>query len=119
VAPTKASATVADKVWLKPEQLSQAANDLADHGETLLTSHQSSHGQASGAHSGWVGSSAHALSGLLDNWQTASTEHFSRIGNQSCDMHVTVAEFTFLDQQGTRRLEELGEAARSETPPMQ
>jgi uncharacterized protein YukE len=110
---------MADKVWLKPEQVSQAANDMADHGETLLTSHQSSHGQASDAHSGWVGSSAGALSGLLDSWQTAGTEHFNRIGNHSCDMHVTAAEFTFLDQAGTRRLRELGKAGPSESPPLQ
>jgi uncharacterized protein YukE len=99
---------MADKVWLKPEQLSQAANDMADHGERLLTSHQSSHTQASGAHSGWVGSSAGALSGLLDRWEAAGTEHFNRIGNHSCDMHVTVAEFSFLDQRGTQRLRGLG-----------
>lgn len=110
---------MAEKVWLKPQQLSQAANDMADHGETLLTSHQSTHGEASGAHSGWVGSSAGALSGLLDNWQTAATEHFAHIGNQSCDMHVNVAEFTFLEQRNTQRLQQLGEAAPGETPPMQ
>ena len=110
---------MADKVWLKPEQVSQAANDMADHGETLLTSHQSSHSEASGAHSGWVGSSAGALSGLLDSWETTGTEHFHRIGKHSCDMHVTVAEFTFLDQRGTQRLQQLGTDAHSEPPPMQ
>ncbi|WIM85827.1 WXG100 family type VII secretion target [Candidatus Mycobacterium wuenschmannii] len=109
---------MADNVWLKPHEVSQAANDMADHGETLMSSHQSSHSEASGAHAGWVGSSAGALAGLLDDWQTAGTEHFHRIGNHSCDMHVTVAEFTLLDQHSTQRLERLN-ATHGETPPMQ
>jgi uncharacterized protein YukE len=110
---------MADKVWLKPEELTQAANDMADHGESLLAAHQASHGEASGAHAGWVGSSAGALSGLLDNWETATTDHVGRIGNHSCGMHFTAADFTFNEQQNKQRLDEVGGAAGGGSPRMQ
>jgi uncharacterized protein YukE len=116
---TKASATMADKVWVKPEELMQAANDMANHGESLLAAHQSSHAEASGAHSGWVGSSAGALSGLLDSWETATAEHVGRIGNHSCGMHFTAADFALKEQQNKRRLDAVGRAASGESPHMQ
>jgi uncharacterized protein YukE len=116
---TKASAVMADKTWVAPEELMQAANDMADHGESLLTAHRSSHGEASAAQSGWVGSSAGALSGLLDNWETATTDHVGRIGNHSCGMHFTAADFAFNEQQNKQRLDEVGRAATGGSPHMQ
>jgi uncharacterized protein YukE len=110
---------MADTVRLKPEELMQAANDMADHGESLLAAHQSSHGEASAAHSGWVGSSAGALSGLLDSWETATTEHVGRIGNHSCGMHFTAADFALNEQQNKQRLDEVGKAASGGSPHMQ
>lgn len=114
---TKASAIVADKLRVNPEALSKAANDVANHGESLLAAHQSSHGQAVEAQSGWVGSSAGALSGVLDSWETTTTAHLGRIGEHSCGMHFAAADFTFMEQQNKQKLNEVGQAAHS--PPVQ
>lgn len=92
---------------------------MADHGESLLAAHQASHGEASGAHSGWVGSSAGALSGMLDNWETATTEHVGRIGNHSTGMHFTAADFALNEQQNKEMLDEVGRAAGGRNPSMQ
>ena len=110
---------MADKLWVKPEELMQAANDMADHGESLLTAHQTSHGEASGAHSGWVGSSAGALSGLLDSWETTTAEHVGRIGDHSCGMHFTAADFALNEQQNQQKLDEVGSAGSGGSPHMQ
>src|ERR1700722_6488777 len=83
----RTTSVMASELRVNPETLSRAANDVANHGESLLEAHQSAHGQASGAQSGWVGSSAGALSGLLDNWEKDTTAHVGRIGEHSCGMH--------------------------------
>lgn len=116
---TKASAIVADKLWVNPETLSKAANDVADHGESMLAAHQSSHGQAAEAQSGWVGSSAGALSGMLDSWETTTTAHLSRIGEQSCGMHFAAADFAFNEQQNKQKLDEVAETIGADGPPVQ
>jgi uncharacterized protein YukE len=109
---------MADEVWLSPQELMQAANDMADHGESLLTAHQASHGTATDAHSGWVGSSSGALSGLLDSWEDATTAHVGRIGDHSCDMHFTAADFVFSEEQSKQKLSELGGTTSGTSPTM-
>jgi uncharacterized protein YukE len=84
---------MADELRVNPTTLSQTGNEVADHGEDLLAHQQSCHGEAAGAQSGWVGSSAGALSSLLAGWQTSSDAHFRRFGKHSCDMHFAAAGF--------------------------
>ena len=81
-----------------PDSLSRTGNDLADQGESLLAVQQSCRSAAEGAQPGWVGSSAHALSGLLDRWATASTAHLGRFGEHACGMHFAATGFRQMEE---------------------
>ena len=109
---------MADKLRVTPTALSQAGNDVANHGEDLLTRQQSCHGEAAGAQSGWVGASAGALSNLLDGWQTTSDAHLRRFGNHSCDMHFAAVGFAEMEDRNAAAVRSVGEADRGESPPV-
>ena len=109
---------MAEELRAIPDQLSHVGNQLADHGETLLALQQSCHGAAEGAHSGWVGSSAGALSGLLDTWATVSTTHMGRFGEHSCGMHIAAVEFTEMERHNTTAVAKVGEAANGAVRPV-
>jgi hypothetical protein len=81
-----------------PDALSGVGNALAGHGESLLALQQSCHSAAEGARPGWVGSSAVALSGLLDRWAVASTTHIGRFGEHACGMHFAAAGFSAMER---------------------
>ncbi|ETW26195.1 hypothetical protein [Mycobacterium gastri] len=87
-----------------PEVLTRVGYALANHGESLLVLHQSCHGAAEGARSGWVGSSAGALSGLLGSWETVSATHADRFGEHSCGMHLAAVGFAEMDQSNAAAL---------------
>ncbi|MDT5136517.1 MAG: hypothetical protein QOD58_779 [Mycobacterium sp.] len=87
-----------------PDVLSHIGIELANHGQSLLSLQQSCHRDADGAQPGWVGSSAAALSGLLDRWATASYGHLARFGEHASDMRFAAAGFTALDQQNAASL---------------
>jgi len=107
---------MADKLRVNPTALAQAGNDVANHGEDLLARQQSSHGEAAAAQSGWVGSSAGALSSLLDGWQTTSDAHLRRFGKHSCDMHFAAVDFADVEDRNTEVVHRVGEAAGGESP---
>ena len=77
---------MADELRAQPDALSHVGTQLANHGETLLAVQQACRGAAEDAQSGWVGSSAGALSGLLDRWETASTTHIGRFGGGTAEI---------------------------------
>jgi uncharacterized protein YukE len=104
---------MADELRVNPARLSQAGNDVANHGESLQARQQSCHGEAQGAQSGWVGSSAGALSELLDGWETTSDAHLRRFGEHSCDMHFAAADFACMGDRNAEALRSVGEAGRA------
>lgn len=95
-----------------PDSLVRIGNELADHGESLLALQLSCHGVAERAQPGWVGSSAQALSGLLDGWAMTSTAHIARFGEHSCGMHFAAARFQQMEQRNTVALAQLSTAAK-------
>lgn len=101
---------MANEIRVNPEALSHTGNELAGRGETLHALQRSCHGEAEAAQSGWVGSSAAALSGLLDGWAATSTAHIGRIGKHSCDMHFAAADFIFMEQHNAKELGDIGAA---------
>jgi uncharacterized protein YukE len=107
---------MADKLPVNPTALSQAGNDVANHGEDLLARQQSCHGEAAGAQSGWVGASAGALSNLLDGWQITTDAHLRRFGNHSCDMHFAAVGFADMEDRNAAAVRSVGEAPRGESP---
>lgn len=107
---------MANKLRVNPTALSAAGNDVANHGENLLSSQQSCHGEATGAQPGWVGASASALSNLLDGWQVISDAHLRRFGAHSCEMHFAAAEFADMEARNAEAVRRVGEATRGESP---
>jgi uncharacterized protein YukE len=101
---------VTDEVRVNPEALCHAGNELAGRGETLHALQRSCQGEAEAAQSGWVGSSAAALSGLLDGWASTSTVHIRCIGEHSCDMHFAAADFFFMERHNAQELRDVGAA---------
>lgn len=95
---------MAETLRANPELLTQVGYALANHGESLLALHQSCHAEAEGAKSGWVGSSAGALSGLLGRWATAGATHADRFGEHSCGMHLATVGFAEMDQSNAAAL---------------
>lgn len=87
-----------------PDSLSQLGNELANHGESLLALQRSCHAAAEEARPGWIGSSAQALSGLLDRWAAASTSHIGRFGAHSCGMQYAAAGFSEMEQHNAAAL---------------
>jgi uncharacterized protein YukE len=82
---------------------------VANHGEDLLARQQSCHGEAAAAQSGWVGTSAAALSNLLDGWQNTTDAHLRRFGKHSCDMHFAAAEFSDMEDRNAEAVRRVGE----------
>jgi uncharacterized protein YukE len=107
---------MAEELRAQPDVLSHVGTQLANHGETLLAVQQACHGVAEDAQSGWVGSSAGALLGLLDRWETSSTTHIGRFGEHSCGMHFAAVEFTEMEQRNAEALAKAGTTADGETP---
>ena len=87
-----------------PDVLSHVGNELSNHGQSLLALQQSCHRDADGAQPGWVGSSAAALSGLLDRWVTASAGHHAQFGEHANGLRFAAAGFTALEQQNASSL---------------
>lgn len=95
---------MADELRVDLEALRHAGNQIAHHGETLHAVHQSCYGEVQDAHPGWIGSSAAALSELLEAWAVASTTQLQRVGGQSCSMQVAAAELMFMETRNVAML---------------
>lgn len=87
-----------------PNVLSQLGTELANHGQTLADLHQSCHRDADGAQPGWVGSSAGALSGLLDRWASTSAAHLARFGDHADGLKAAAVAFLEMDQRNAGHL---------------
>lgn len=95
---------MAEELRAASDVLCHMGNQLADHGESLLAWQQSCHDAAEAAQSGWIGSSAGALSALLDYWETASAAHVGRFGEHSCGMHFAAAGLVEMEQNNAASL---------------
>jgi uncharacterized protein YukE len=95
---------VAQELRAIPDVLSHIGIELASHGQSLLALQQACHRDADAAQPGWVGSSAAALSGLLDRWATASSGHQARFGEHASGLRFAAAGFSALEQQNAAAL---------------
>jgi hypothetical protein len=89
---------VAEVLQTIPDVLCHVGNELANHGESLLALQQQCHREADGVQLGWVGSSADALSWLLERWGIVSVAHMGRFGEHSCGMQWAAAAFTEMER---------------------
>ncbi len=87
-----------------PDVLSYVGTELANHGRALLDVQQTSHRDAEDAQQGWVGSSAKALSELLDRWTVASTGQLARLSEHSDGMRLAAVGFSEMEQSNAASL---------------
>lgn len=89
---------MAAELHANPDVLSHVGAELVSHGQSLAAVQTSCHRDADGARLGWVGSSADALSGLLDQWATASGCHLARIDAHADGIRLAAAGFIEMDR---------------------
>lgn len=114
---------MAEELRVLPDLLGEVGAALESAGLALLEVQQGCQRAAESARSGWIGSSAGALSGLLDRWDAASIAQIGRFGVHSCAMYFAAAQFIALEGDSatvlTGALAGLGatpDGARSPTP---
>lgn len=93
-----------EELRVSPAQLRHAGDEIGRHGETLAAVQQSCYDTAQGGLGGWVGRSAGALAGLLDNWATAGRAQIQRIGEQARALHDAAVAFSAVEHRGAARL---------------
>lgn len=103
---------MAEELRTLPELLCHVGNELANSSESLLVLQRSCHAEAESAQSGWIGSSAITLSGLLDRWMAASTAHISHLGDHAAGMRAAGAGFTQMEQCNAATLARKGQPAQ-------
>ncbi|MDP7705845.1 MULTISPECIES: WXG100 family type VII secretion target [unclassified Mycobacterium] len=87
-----------------PDALFRASIELADHGQILLDLQTSCHRDVDDAQRGWVGSSAVALSGLLDRWAAATAGQLARFGEHAGSLRVAAAGFSAMERHNAATL---------------
>lgn len=114
---------MADELRVLPDLLSEVGAALESAGLALLEVQQGCQRAAEGARPGWIGSSAGALSGLLERWDAASIAQIGRFGAHSCAMYLAAAQFIALDRDSatvlTGALAGLGSATGGARSPTQ
>lgn len=81
-----------------PEVLAHLGNELGSHGQSLAQLQKSCHRDADRAHAEWVGSSAGALSELLDGWASTSAAHLARFGDHADGLKAAAVAFLEMDR---------------------
>jgi uncharacterized protein YukE len=76
-----------DKFRVDLEALAHSAAHVSGQGEDLASAHLSSDNRMAAAQSGWVGTSALALSAKTTAWLADSRRLITRVGEHALDMH--------------------------------
>lgn len=86
------------------EALAHSAADVTGQGEDLATAHLSSDNRMVAAQSGWVGSSAGALSAKTAAWLEDSRRLVTRVGEHALDMHNDGINFSAAERDHVEKL---------------
>jgi uncharacterized protein YukE len=93
------------KLRLDLEALAHSAAHVAGQGEDLATAHLSSDNRMVAAQSGWVGSSALALSAKTAAWLEDSRRLVGRVGNHALDLSNDGIEFSAMESDNAERMQ--------------
>ncbi|UQX13585.1 hypothetical protein [Candidatus Mycobacterium methanotrophicum] len=85
------------KFRLDLEALAHSAAQVSGQGEDLATAHLSSDNRIVAAQSGWVGSSAVALSTKTATWLEDSRRLVTRVGGHALDLTNDGIDFSAMD----------------------
>jgi uncharacterized protein YukE len=93
-----------EKFQVDLEALACSAAHVTGQGEDLATAHVSSDNRIVAAQSGWVGSSALALSTKTENWLEDSRGLLSRIGEHARNMNNDGFDFSAVQRDNVEEL---------------
>lgn len=91
--------------------LAAGSSKVAEQSTALSTAHGQSVSAVTGARSGWVGSSAQALSSLTDHWNTLAGKHTAALDHQATSMDTSAKMFTYMEERNSQKLKAVGEQA--------
>jgi uncharacterized protein YukE len=104
---------MAERLRAVPDVLGRAGHEMSDHGQSLAALQRACRGQAEEAQPGWVGSSAGALTRLLDGWAATSIAHIDRFGEHAAEMSLAAAGFTDMEDRNAKAARQAGGESRS------
>ena len=93
------------------EALASSASHVASQGEDLASAHLSSDNRIVAAQSGWVGSSALAMSAKTAAWLEASRRLVTSVGDHATDLNNDGLSVTAMDRDHTATLHAVHPAA--------
>lgn len=95
--------------------LAAGSSQVAEQSTALSAAHGQSVSAVSGAQSGWVGSSAQALSALTDHWNTLAGKHTAALDHQAASMDTSAKMFSYREERNSQKLKAVGEQADAQT----
>jgi WXG100 family type VII secretion target len=87
-----------------PDLVFHAATTGRGQHEELATTYASTQSQGWDAEGGWVGSSAAALSGLLDRWQSDATRHHAMLNHHHEGLDAAASGFAAMERDNAEKL---------------
>ncbi|MEE6136669.1 WXG100 family type VII secretion target [Mycobacterium sp. 050128] len=87
-----------------PGLVFHAATEGRGQHEELAVTYASTQSQGWDAEGGWVGSSAVALSGLLDRWQSDATQHHAMLNHHHEGLDAAASGFVDMERDNAQQL---------------
>jgi uncharacterized protein YukE len=100
-----------EKFQIDLEALVRSAAHVNGQGEDLASAHLSSDNRIAAAQSGWVGSSAAALSTRTATWLETSRRLLTRVGEHALNMNNDGIEFSAMERDNVEKLRAVQPAA--------
>ena len=100
---------MADKFEVDVPGLIQGGVDVGYRAEMLSTAHGQSIASVGDAQSGWVGSSAQALTAMAGKWEQISSRQARAIENQAVRMDTAAKLFADMEERHAQKLKAVGE----------
>jgi uncharacterized protein YukE len=100
-----------EKFQLDLEALAHSAAHVTGQGEDLASAHLSADNRIAAAQSGWVGSSALALSTKTATWLEDSRRLLTRVGEHALKMNNDGIEFSAMERDNVEKLRAVQRAA--------
>jgi uncharacterized protein YukE len=97
-----------EKFQVDLETLACTTAHITGQGENLATAHVSSDNRIGAAQSGWVGTSAAALSARMAAWLETSRRLLARVGDHALDLNNDGINFAAIEQENAQKLRVVG-----------
>lgn len=97
---------MSDDLQVDPLEVRMAADHIDVAAEGLRTAHGSANERMSTAQSGWIGSSAAALSKVSAKWEQDSTAHYTALAGHVEGLTSAAARYVATDHQSSADIDQ-------------